>query len=157
MKLIAIAFLATIALGACASPPPSPIPSTPAAVPTLAASRPVLGARNGSALSVAVSVNGTVVGTVERGGVMPPLDFANLPAFPWTVEARSPSGRVLTSMKVDAGYVTIGTDPNGNLGTSFTVGRVDLSCGQITIWAGYSEPLGPPPASPAGSPGDCLP
>lgn len=117
--------------------------------------RPVLGISNESTLTVTLTVNDQVVGTAIPGAAIAPIDFASLPPFPWTVEARSPSGRVLTSMKVDAGYVTIGTDPNGNLGSSGTVGRVDLACGRITIWAGYSAPSGPVTPSPAGSPGDC--
>ena len=157
MKLLGIVFWAAIALVACAPTIASPNPTTRPAEPTQLAGRPVLGARNGSTLSVTVTVNGAVVGTVQPSAVMPPLDFANLPPFPWTVEARSPSDRVLTSMTVDSGYVTLGTDPNGNLGSSFTFGRVDLSCGRVTIWAGYSELFGPAPAPSAGSPGDCVP
>lgn len=87
---------------------------------------------------------------------MEPIDFSTLPALPWTVDARSPTGRLLTSMTVKVGDVTA-DNADGNLGTSGTIGRVDLSCGRITIWAGYFAPSGPVPPSPAGSPGDCAP
>jgi hypothetical protein len=153
MKHAAAATLLAVALAGCSSP----TPSSPLPLPTLNVGSPVVGVSNLSALAVTLTVNGETVATIDPGTAMRPIAFATLPAFPWIVDARSPSGRLLTSMKVDAGYVTIGTDPNGNLGTSFTFGRVDLSCGRITIWAGYSEPLGPAPASPAGSPGDCVP
>jgi hypothetical protein len=37
------------------------------------------------------------------------------------------------------------------------MGRVDLSCGRLTIWAGDYPPSGPVYIKPAGSPGDCDP
>jgi hypothetical protein len=144
--------LAVALLASCTILPPNP-PSTGAG----AGGRPMLGISNGTPLAVALTVNGKEVGTATRGAPLAPIEFADLPPFPWTVEARSPSGRVLTTMEVKDGYVTAGTDPNGNLGTSGTMGRVDLSCGRITIWAGYSPPSGPPPPAVAGSPGDCAP
>jgi hypothetical protein len=119
--------------------------------------RPVLGIENGTPLAVTVFVNGKSVGTATPDVAMAPIDVLNLPPMPWTVEARAPSGRVLTTMNVKAGDVSATTDPSGNLETGGTIGRVDLSCGRITIWAGYSEPSGPAPPSPAGSPGDCAP
>jgi hypothetical protein len=118
--------------------------------------RPVVGIANGTTLVVTLFVNGKNVGTASPEVGLEPIDFAILPALPWTVEVRSPTGRVLTSMNVKAGDVA-GNDANGNLATSGTMGRVDLSCGRITIWAGYSQPSGPVPPSPAGSPGDCAP
>jgi hypothetical protein len=117
----------------------------------------VLGIVNGTTLDVTLVVNGTAVVTATPGSGVGPIAFASLPPLPWTVEARSPSGRILTSMTVDVGSVTATTNPNGGVGTSGTLGRVDLSCGRITIWAGYEPPSGPPPPSPAGSPGDCAP
>ena len=114
--------------------------------------RPVLGISNGTPMVVTLYLNGRVV---ETG--LEPIDFASLPPLPWRVEARSPSGRVLTSMQVTTGDVWSTTDPSGNVETNGAMGRVDLSCGRITIWAGYYAPSGPPPASPAGSPGDCTP
>lgn len=152
MKLESLV-LAVAVLASCTISTPSP----PSAEGSQIEGQPVLGISNGTTLPVTLTVNGSEVGTATPGAAMAPIIFAELPPFPWTVEARSPSGRVLTSMIVQAGYVTIGTDPNGNLGTSGTMGRVDLSCGRITIWAGYAEPSGPAPPSPAGSPGDCAP
>ncbi len=118
---------------------------------------PTLGISNGTPLVVTLFVNGTAVGTANPGIALTPLDFASLPALPWAVEARSASGRVLTSMQVAVDSVTATTDSGGNVSTSGAIGRVDLSCGRLTIWAGYSPPSGPVPPSPAGSPGDCVP
>ena len=46
---------------------------------------------------------------------------------PWHVEARSPTGRVLTSMDVEPGQVQTNTLPGGVVQHSGTMGRVDLS------------------------------
>ena len=119
--------------------------------------RPVLGISNGTSLTVTLFVNGTSVGSAAPGAGMEPIDFKDLPAMPWSVEARSEAGRVLTSMTVTTGDVTAGREAGANLATSGTMGRVDLSCGRITIWAGYSQPSGPAPVASAGSPGDCAP
>lgn len=152
MKLGRLSFVIAAVLAACTTTSPSEAPSIEPR-----AGRPVLGIENGTNLTVKLFVNGESVGESRPGVGLPPIDFDNLPALPWTVEARSPSGRVLTSMRVEPGFVAISTDPAGNLGTSGTLGRVDLSCGRLTIWAGYNAPSGPPPPSPAGSPGDCAP
>jgi len=131
---------------------------TPSQTPVVATARgPVLGIENGTTLTVELFVNGRSVGESRPGVGLSPVDFGSLPALPWTVEARSPSGRVLTSMTVEPGVVAISTDPAGNLGSSGTFGRVDLSCGRITIWAGYNAPSGPAPDPSGGSPGDCAP
>jgi hypothetical protein len=112
---------------------------------------------NGTTLTVTLVVNGEPVGDFPSGaGPDPSIDIAALPPLPWTVEARSPSGRVLTSMIVKLGDVRTTTFPGGDA-ISGTMGRVDLSCGRLTIWAGDGIPSGSAPASPMGSPGDCVP
>ena len=119
--------------------------------------RPSLGITNGTTLDVALFVNGTQIVVSKPGGPAPVIDSAGLPPLPWTVEARSESGRLLTSMRVEEGQVSTTTRPDGGVSTSGVFGRVDLSCGRLTIWAGDTQPSGPaPPASP-GEPGDCLP
>jgi hypothetical protein len=145
--LILAVLLASLA--ACAT---APSPSPAAQV-----GQPVLGISNGTTLPVTLFVNGQAVGTATPGVAMPAIAFARLPPLPWTVEAPAPSGRVLTSMQVAVGSVTSTTDPQGNVETNGTMGRVDLSCGRLTIWAGYNQPSGPPPAPSAGSSGDCAP
>jgi hypothetical protein len=118
--------------------------------------RPSLGVSNGTTLTVRLVVNGQTVATFEPGQPAPTIDVMRLPDLPWSVEARSPSGRVLTSMQVKPGDVSSTAEPGGVTRSSGTFGRVDLSCGSLRIWAGL-PPSGPAPASPAGSPGDCEP
>jgi hypothetical protein len=118
--------------------------------------RPTLGVSNGTTLTVTLVVNGLPVATFEPGQPAPTIDVTGLPDLPWDVEARAPSGRVLTSMRVKPGDVSSTTEPGGVTRSSGTFGRVDLSCGRLTIWGGI-EPSGPIPPSPAGSPGDCEP
>jgi hypothetical protein len=112
---------------------------------------PPLGISNGTPLTVSLYVNGVLVAVAPPTGPQPTIDVAALPPLPWTVEARSPSGRVLTSMHIVAGQVWA----SGNTSQS-TAGRVDLSCGRLDIYAG-APPLGPPPFPSSGAPGDCAP
>lgn len=121
-----------------------------------AAARPSLGVSNGTTLPVTLFVNGQRVADDPAGAPQPDIDVAALPPLPWSVEARSPSGRVLTSMTVRPGDVSTTTGADGVVQRSGTMGRVDLSCGSLRIWAGF-PPSGPAPAEPAGSPGDCAP
>jgi hypothetical protein len=138
-----------LALAACdgsASQPPASDPSNP-----------TLGVSNGTTLVVTLVVNGKPVGMFPPGGPGPTIDVAALPPLPWTVDARSPSGRVLTSMRVEPGQVTTTTVPGVAIQHSGTMGRVDLSCGRLTIWAGDVQPSGPVPTASPGTPGDCVP
>jgi hypothetical protein len=82
---------------------------------------------NGTTIPVTIVVNGATVETVPPGTTENPIK-ASIPGRPWTVEARSPSGRVLTTMTVAA------NDQLSN--TSGRVGSADLACGRLTIWAG---------------------
>jgi hypothetical protein len=135
------------------SPSPSPSPS-----PTLSP-RVHLGISNSTTLDVTLFVNGQRIADYPSGGgQLPAIDDAALPPLPWDVEVRSPSGRVLLSMRVEEGQVSSATDAGG-LGTHIgRTGVVDLSCGRLMIWAGDFIPTGggPPPPSP-GTPGDCAP
>jgi hypothetical protein len=109
---------------------------------------------NGTTLTVTLVVNGTVVATAVPGVAVAPIPASALPPLPWIVEARSPSGRVLTSMTVKAGDVWRSVLPDGSVEDQSDGARVDLSCGRLDIWSG--EPMiGPAPGS--GSPGDCAP
>jgi hypothetical protein len=146
MRLV-IALVAVLFAGCNALGGPSDDPSA----------RPNLGVGNGTTLTVTLVVNGKPIGDFPGGaGPEPSIDMAALPPLPWTVEARSPSGRVLTTMIVKPGDVRT-TTVAGVTSSNGTMGRVDLSCGRLTIWAGDIMPSGPAPASPAGSPGDCVP
>ncbi|MGA2513262.1 MAG: hypothetical protein ABSG37_06560 [Candidatus Limnocylindrales bacterium] len=88
---------------------------------------PPLSVSTGTSIPVTLVVNGSVVETVAPGGRQDPIT-ATLPALPWTVETRSPSGRVLSTLTVSA------HDPIGN-GFGRAV-RVDLSCGRLDVWSG---------------------
>lgn len=107
---------------------------------------------NGTPLTLTIVVNGTLVATSAPGDP-PQVPASALPALPWSVTATTASGRVLVTMNVseaDAAQSASG-------GHAIPMGRVDLSCGRLTLWAGDSPPSGPFPPSPAGSPGDCAP
>lgn len=116
-----------------------------------------LGISNCTALAVTLFVNGQRLSEFAANSGEFRIDVSALPPLPWRVEARSASGRVLTSMQVEPGQVGSITGPSGVTESSGTFGRVDLSCGRLTIWAGDVQPSGPlPPPSP-GTPGDCAP
>jgi hypothetical protein len=124
-----------VALAACAGPSPTALPS--------ATTSPVgISVANGTTVPVAIAVNGTVVETVPPGTTEAPLR-ASLPARPWSVEARSPSGRVLAVFAVPAGDA---------VSADASVGAIeDLACGSLAVWAGgprgdHPVPIGATPA-----------
>lgn len=145
-RMIAMVVL-TAVVAACA-PSVSPGPT---------ADLPVLGVANGTSLEVVLFVNGKEVAKASPGGPAPVIRAADVPPLPWSVEARTASGRVLTSMHVEPGQVWSADRPDGGGVISGVFGRVDLSCGRLTIWAGDSQPSGPAPAASPGNPGDCTP
>ena len=122
---------------------------------SIAPPQPKLSVSNGTTLVVTVLVNGRQVGTIQPRSGADPIDASVLPPLPWIVEARSATGRLLTSMIVMAGQVTTTRLPDGTTSMSGTLGRVDLSCGRFDMWAGDFPPSGPMPGP--GSPGDCDP
>ena len=143
MRLLLLSIAAAIALFACTAAPPAP--------------RVDLGIANGTTLTVSLFVNGRLVAESSPGARGPTIDPNSLPPLPWAVEARSATGRVLTSMMVEPGEVWTATGPDDQISHSGTFGRVDLSCGRLTIWAGDVVPSGPAPPPSPGSPGDCAP
>jgi hypothetical protein len=120
-RLLGLTVAAAIALSACASVTSSSI--APASAPVF----PSISVANGTTISVAIAVNGTVMETVAPGTTEDPIP-ATLPARPWTVEARSPTGRVLATMTVGA------TDDITS--TSGRFARADLACGRLDVWSG---------------------
>jgi len=152
-KALAAALLCALLAG-CAAPLPSAQgPASPNSTPSPAPQRPNLGVANGTTLAVTLVVNGHRVAVIPSGGSEPSI--ASLPSLPWTVEALSPSGRVLTSMHVQPGGAVV-LDTSGAV-QSGQQSLVDLSCGRLTIWAGPFEPGAPPPPASPGTPGDCAP
>lgn len=122
-----------------------------------AGERPHLGISNGTALDIIVFVNDVRVAESRPGGPSAVIETFGLPSLPWTVEARTASGRLLTSMRVVEGQVWTTTRPDGRASSIGVFGRVDLSCGRLTIWAGDVQPSVPAPPANPGQPGDCVP
>ncbi len=137
-----IGLVAVIALGAtsCAAPTPTPAPTA----------SPVVGARqislaNDTTVAITVIVNGTVAATVPPDTTAAPIAGA-LPARPWTVEARSPSGRVLATLTVGVADNISATAGVGAFG--------DVACGHVTLWAGGVIPDHPIPSQASPQPCD---
>lgn len=111
---------------------------------------------NQTTLAITLVVNGQVVGPIAPGAHEDPIDGALLPAPQWHVDARTPTGRVLTTLDVapgDVWHITEG--PDGRSSSAGKATRVDLSCGRLDIWSGPPM-LGPAPPS-SFPPGDCDP
>ncbi len=126
---------------------------TPTVVPPGSPPTNDLEAANGTAIAVTLVVNGTALRVVPPGAAVA-IPVSELPLLPWTVEARSPRGRVLTSMTVRPGDVRETTTPSGVREYYSAAVRVDLSCGRFDVWSGMPM-LGPLPGP--GRPGDCEP
>jgi hypothetical protein len=118
-QLLGLTAAVVIALSACAGPSATPSSSTTPASTPLA---PAISVANGTTVPVASAVNGTVLETLPPGTTEDPI-HATLPARPWTVEARSPSGRVLATLTVSAA-------------DSGRLAGADLACGRLEIWSG---------------------
>jgi len=130
-RLLGLTATVAIALSACAGPSATPSPAT---TPAPASVAPAISVANGTTVPVAIAVNGTVLETLPPGTTEDPL-HATLPARPWTVEARSPSGRVLATLTVSA------TDYLSS--TSGRFAGEDLACGRLWIWSGAPVGGGP--------------
>jgi hypothetical protein len=136
---IGLAAIVALAAASCGGPTPTPTPvaSRSAGVGSL------LGVANGTTVVVSIAVNGTMVATVPAGNTEIAIP-AVLPARPWTVEARSPSGRLLATLTV------LATD---NISATSSLGAFgDLGCGHLVLWAG-----GPIPDHPLPSPASQVP
>ena len=140
----AVLLVAGLAVDGCSS---ASAPSRSPALPRIH-----LFVSNGTPLTVTVKVNGTPVAT-SAPGAPPEVPGSALPALPWSVAATTASGRVLVPMTVSEADAA---QPDAS-SRVIPMGRVDLSCGRLTLWAGDYAPSGPVPPSPAGSPGDCAP
>jgi hypothetical protein len=115
----------------------------------------MLGISNGTSMTVGLFLNGAAEGTYgPQSGIQ--ISAATLSALPWDLEARTTSGRVLTSMHVTSDELQ-STVQAGVTTYSGALARVDLSCGSLRVWAGGSAPSGPVPDPSAGQPGDCRP
>jgi hypothetical protein len=108
---------------------------------------------NQTTLAVTLAVNGAVVRTIQPHTQDAVLVRDLLPQ-PWIVEARTSSGRLLSSMTVRPGDVWETSMPDGSTQMKGDAVRVDLSCGRLDMWSG--PPLAGPPPGP-GAAGDCAP
>jgi len=106
---------------------------------------------NQTTLAITLAVNGVVVRTIQAHKQEAVL-VSDLPPQPWLVEARTPSGRILSSMSVRPGDVWETRAPDGSTQMKGDAVRVDLSCGRLDMWSGPPV-LGPAPGP--GRPGDC--
>ena len=149
MKLRAIGLLCALLAGCGTAIPTASagISDTTISPSATALLNPSLHITNGTTLTVTLVVNGQRVWDLSPGSPAPGIDVADLPPVPWSVEARSPSGRVLVSMQVQPG--------DGQAYTS-KAQLADLSCGRLWIWVGDVTPDAPKEPSPAPS-GDCAP
>jgi len=115
-----------------------------------------LAVNNQTTLTLSLIVNNMLIASLDPGTCLGCTDDSVVPAsllppLPWRAEVRSPSGRVLVSLSVQAGDVDYeATSAKGD------ANRVNLSCGQIDLWSGPPAAGGPAIVSP-GSPGDCRP
>ena len=101
---------------------------------------------NQTTIAIALFVNEAPIAVVSAGQAEK-YPATALPALPWRVEAKSPSGRALLTLTVRSGDVIV-TERS----TRGVAERVDLSCGRIDVWSG--PPLAGPAPGP-GRPGDC--
>jgi hypothetical protein len=155
--LAALAFLAIALTIAGCSLLPSPTPAGPTPPPgaiVVPPERMTLSLSNGTTLPVSLVVNGTDVAVIQPQDGINEMPAAQLPPLPWTVEIRSPSGRVLVSAAIHAGDIWQLHDTDGSTEAMSAGARVDLSCGRIDVWSGL-QPIGPAPGP--GMPGDCAP
>jgi hypothetical protein len=91
---------------------------------------PPLSISNGTTIPVTLVINGSFIETIAPGETQDPISVT-LPARPWTIEARSPSGRVLSTLTIPAGD------------TVSRIAVVDLSCGRLGLWYGQAPISGP--------------
>lgn len=136
--------------GAFVGPPAASSAASPAATP------PPLSVSNGTTLVVTLLINDAEVAAIPPATRLDPIDPAAFPPAPWRVEARTPTGRTLSTFEVRPEDIWCTTPaPDGHWGCHGAGVRVDLSCGRLDMWSGPPM-MGPmPPAT--FLPGDCDP
>ena len=154
-----IALLAAIALavGACSDvAPTNPLQGKGGGWNVVSADAMSLSVSNGTTLTVNLLVNGQLVRSVGPGAVAYTFPASALPRLPWAIEARTSSGRTLTSLTVNAGDVLEHEIPGGFMSKGPWTQAI-LSCGRLDVWSWPGSPPPPPTGSPSGLPGDCTP
>jgi len=132
-RIVCLAAAVLLAAGCAGTTASTP---APAATPASSASGAPLGpsVANGLTVPVAVYINGSFVGTVPAGTTEDPVPAPHA-AMPWSVEARSPGGRVLATLTLSA------TDYLSS--TSGRIASADLACGRLVLWVGAPPTGGP--------------
>jgi hypothetical protein len=141
--------LLAVFLGASCARPAVAVATTPLSQPMS------LTASNDTDLTISLVVNGQVVRVIAPHSGAGPIPETELSAAPWSVEARTVTGRVITSLTVSAADLAETMLPGGAVTHSIPMGRIDLACGRLTIWAGNHAPSGPVPVPGQGEP--CVP
>jgi hypothetical protein len=109
---------------------------------------------NGTTMALTIVVNGQPVALAAAKDAKA-VPVAALPPLPWSVEARSTSGRVILTLAVEPGSVVDIRNADGTGSHSAPGARADLSCGRIDMYPGSAGMMGPPPGP--GVAGDCVP
>ena len=109
---------------------------------------------NGTRLALSIVVNGQPV-ALAAAKDSKDIPVAALPALPWTVEARSVSGRVVLAFTVEPGSIVDDRNADGSRTHRAPGARADLSCGRLDMYPGSTPMLGPAPGP--GVAGDCEP
>ena len=104
-------------------------PADPATIPDF-------GASNETKLDIGLFVNGQLVAKLAPGQSIDPTTTA-MPPLPWAVEARSATGRVLGSTRVEPGGATCTPAAAGVERCSGALILVTLVCGRFEFFAGY--------------------
>jgi hypothetical protein len=114
---------------------------------------PFVGITNATTVPITIRANGSVEREVGPGSEVE-LPIGDLPPPPWSIDALSPTGRVLLSLEVPASDVNRDRPTGEGAEIRGDASFVELSCGRIDL--NYGPPaLGPAQESPVGRPGDC--
>ena len=103
--------------------------------------------------------HGRLVSDRSRAALRPAFE-PRLPMPTPALGVNHPTPRPRINRRGEFGYrplVKTESHADGTTEMTGTLGRVDLSCGRLSIWAGDAEPSGPAPGSSPGNPSDCTP
>jgi len=140
--LVAIATFLTTVVAACGAIP-GVGPADPASIPDF-------GASNSTQIDIGLFVNGQLVAKLAPGQSIDPTTTP-MPPLPGSVEARSATGRILGSTRVEPGGATCIPVEGGAERCSGALILVTLVCGRFLFFAG-TVPAIPAPLPGVGEP-----
>jgi hypothetical protein len=143
-KAVACAAAIGTLLAACGAIP-GVGPADPGSIPDF-------GASNETKLDIGLFVNGQLVAKLSPGQSIDKTT-TRMPPLPWSVEARSATGRVLGSTSVEPGGATCTPVEGGTERCTGALILVTLVCGRFEFFAG-TVPSIPAPAPGVGEPCD---